>query len=798
LHRRKRDRLRWLALALSIGVPAASAQIAFTDVSTQAGVGRAGESYGASWGDLNGDAYLDIFASNHRTQPSLFLNKGDGTFLETAKQVKLWVNRPKADTHGGTWADFDNDGDQDLMITTGTGNLSQFLVNDRGRLVDQVTQYGLGIKNVGGRLPVWLDFNGDDLLDVALTQYGGIAKLFQQNAGGGGFTEVTTPSNLRCKRFHYGHLYDVTNDGRLDFLCPEETLFPQKIYNTLPFPWQKLFDNTIPNTLFPIVEQVVDSIIGDFNNDGRMDMFLLSGVQLHPSSVVQGGPTSFEAQLAGGTKGFTFITAGAVTIAADWNKADEGTTWELAKIDIGASGQHPTAIPFTLDPSDPGVAGMPPPPAVDADIPAMQIGFDPATQRWTLFIQTKLTPSSPNTFSEAYLQVNTTAPVSNLESTGLWAGDKEGPPTLLMNFSGGFSDETVAAGLDTPVQCASVTAGDFDNDTYLDLFLACRTGASNEPDIVYRNQGNGTFVAVPNAGGAEGPVGVAVASGAGTADSAITGDFDADGFLDLFVTNGINLRPLLFGGPNKLFRNQGKDPGGNTNHWIELDLVGTQSDRDAVGARVYATANGVTQFRVQNGAYHRWSQDAVRSHFGLAGASTVDLKVEWPSGAIDTFFGVASDVLYRITENGGIAPVALGDAPAYACGPPVPALNAAVDAGVFIWRDCPSGKWILKTVSGGAKRTYVGHLDSSAAFTTVTPVSLSSNDVLDFTTDPQVIDFSFVTNGTDTDGINFVTHAGASTCVSINAPAGVQVFVGPLRVPVAQPFDLDTQSACGQ
>ena len=147
-----------------------------------------------------------------------------------------------------------------------------------------------------------------------------------------------------------------------------------------------------------------------------------------------------------------------------------------------------------------------------------------------------------------------------------------------------------------------------------------------------------------------------------------------DGFLDLFVTNGFNLRPLNFGGPNKLFRNNG-----NANNWIELDLVGTASDRDAVGARVYATANGTTQLRVQNGQYHRWSQDAKRSHFGLAGASLVNLRVEWPSGNVQTLNNVAANKLYRVTEGAGIVPVTLGEAPAYQCGPPT--INSAVDIG---------------------------------------------------------------------------------------------------------------------
>ena len=55
---------------------------------------------------------------------------------------------------------------------------------------------------------------------------------------------------------------------------------------------------------------MADSVIADFNNDGRMDMFLLGNVQLRPSSVVQGGPNNFEALLAGGSKGFKFVSTG--------------------------------------------------------------------------------------------------------------------------------------------------------------------------------------------------------------------------------------------------------------------------------------------------------------------------------------------------------------------------------------------------------------------------------------------------------------------------------------------------------
>jgi len=289
----------------------------------------------------------------------------------------------------------------------------------------------------------------------------------------------------------------------------------------------------------------------------------------------------------------------------------------------------------------------------------MRIGYDAATQKWTVVVHSQLNATDPVVFSEVYFQVDSTSAITSLIPTGLEPSDSAKRPSLLSNRSGGFIDETAAMGLDAPIECSTAVAGDFDNDMDVDLYLGCRTGASNLPNILYENVDNRTFRKVTGAGGATGPVGVAFASGAGWADSVVTADYDVDGFLDLYVTNGLNLRPRLYGGPTKLFRNKG-----NANHWIELDLVGNQSDRDATGARVYATANGVTQLRVQDGGYHRWSQNMKRAHFGLAGATLVNLRVEWPSGNVQTINSVAANKLYRITEGTGIVAVPRTVAPA--------------------------------------------------------------------------------------------------------------------------------------
>ncbi|HET7204911.1 MAG TPA: CRTAC1 family protein [Steroidobacteraceae bacterium] len=768
--------------------PASQAAISFSDVSAAAGVDRRGESYGASWGDLNGDGFPDLFASNHREQPSLFLNLGNGRFYETGPNVLVWRNRARADTHGGSWADYDNDGDLDLMVTTGTGNLSQFLVNEHQRLVDRSAELGFNTSNVGGRLPVWLDYDGDKRSDVTNTQYGGIAKLYNQNAGGT-FAETTGTAKLICNRVHYGHLYDVTGDGRLEFICPGEAQFPQKIYDTASIPWTKLFDVTAPNGLFPVVQKVVESVLADFDNDGRLDMFLLSGVQLRPASVVSGGSNHFEAQLTGGTKGFKFVSGGRVTIDVAWNKTDNDTTVDYKKIQVGAGAINPTTMPFTLDAADPRVAGFPPAPTLESQLPLMQVGYDPGTQRWTVVIQTKLSPTSKNIFSEAYVQVDTEKAYSGLVSTGFWPSDKAARPTLLMNRSGGHVDATVAAGLGAPVQCVSATPGDFDNDGDIDLYLACRTGASNLPNVLYENKGTGTFQMVANAGGAAGPVGIAVASGAGTADSVVSADYDMDGFLDLFVTNGFNLRPLGFGGANKLFRNQG-----NGNHWVQVDLAATQSDRAAVGARVYAMTSGLTQMRVQDGSYHRWSQDMPRAHFGLGSATLVNLRVEWPSGNVQTFNGVAVDRLYRITEAGGIAAIVPGNALPYQCGPPT--INGATDSGVFIWRDCPTGEWRLKVASAGASINYRGTITSGASFTSVKPQSLEADDSVGWTSNSSQITFNFMQKWNGTDGVNFTPQDRRSACLRIDAPTGAKVYYGPFRKLVTAPIDLNTRGPC--
>jgi hypothetical protein len=127
-------------------------------------------------------------------------------------------------------------------------------------------------------------------------------------------------------------------------------------------------------------------------------------------------------------------------------------------------------------------------------------------------------------------------------------------------------------------------------------------------------------------------------------------DFDGDGFLDLLVTTGGSMGRSL-GLPSEkggyhLYRNIG-----NGNHWLEIDLQGSASNREGIGARVEVTAGGVTQVRMQDGGVHERGQNHQRLHFGLAKYTQIDkIKIRWPSGVVQEMSGVGADQLMKIKE----------------------------------------------------------------------------------------------------------------------------------------------------
>ncbi len=221
-----------------------------------------------------------------------------------------------------------------------------------------------------------------------------------------------------------------------------------------------------------------------------------------------------------------------------------------------------------------------------------------------------------------------------------WVNDAH--QLILSTPDGGWEDASERSGLGdvgfrTP-DGAGVGVGDFDNDTDLDMLVLDRnTGGI---DYLLENDGSGSFSAVPFP-----QLAVTQLLPRPEHRSISVVDYNNDGSLDLFETSSEN-DPTY-----RLLENEG-----NTNSWLGVELVGTTSNRDGIGAMVYVTANGVTQVRHQHGGLHFRAQDDKRLHFGLGGNDTVDeIRVVWPGGQEQTFTDVDASQRIQIEEGGNLS-----------------------------------------------------------------------------------------------------------------------------------------------
>jgi hypothetical protein len=188
---------------------------------------------------------------------------------------------------------------------------------------------------------------------------------------------------------------------------------------------------------------------------------------------------------------------------------------------------------------------------------------------------------------------------------------------------------------------------DYDNDGARDLFMATGHVLDNieryhgdtryaEPKLMFRNNGHGIF---ENVSDQLGPDFLLPRVSRGAA----IGDFDNDGDLDILVNNNGQAAQLL------------RNDGGNSNHWLEILLIGTKSNRDGVGARVKVSAGELVLYDQRKGGMSYQSAQDPRLHFGLGPHSNVDaVEIQWPSGSVTKLSGIKSDRIVAIKEGVGI------------------------------------------------------------------------------------------------------------------------------------------------
>lgn len=495
----------------------------------------------------------------------------------------------------------------------------------------------------------FFDFDNDGWMDIFLLSgtrldgapVGATNRLYKNNKNGT-FTDVTDKAGLRDVGWAYGVCVgDYNNDGFEDLFC---TYFGQN----------KLYRNNGDGTFTDVTREA--GLLGpvsrfgtgctfvDYNLDGHLDLFVSNYVQFdfktvpkpsqNPTCNFKGVPVNC------GPRG---LTPGYHSL---YRNNGDGTFADVSK-QAGISGFR-DSYGLTVVAADFDEDGWP-----------------------DIFVACDSTPSllfmnnRDGTFREEGMSRGLALSGDGNEQAGMGVGvgdyDLDGHldifKTHFQNDSSGlfhndgkanFDDVSMAARLavETRYICWGAGIIDLDNDGYPDLFMV--TGSvypevektlpqypDKGPRVIFRNLGNGKFEELQDQAG---PGITAPHSSRGCA----FGDFDNDGDIDILVMNQNE--------PPSLLRND-VVPG---NHWLKLKLIGTKSNRSAIGARVLLRYGKKIQKQEVLSQSSYLSGNDPRLHFGLGAETTAEVEIRWPSGILQNLKGIAADQLVTIQETVGV------------------------------------------------------------------------------------------------------------------------------------------------
>jgi MYXO-CTERM domain-containing protein len=484
------------------------------------------------------------------------------------------------------WGDYDNDGDEDLLVN----GKRLFANSGDGTFTEVTAQAGIGGTPTNGG--VWADYDNDGHLDFYATVHNFLPPC-------------TTPSGCpaanytcvegRCR--HRTECVDVADCPNADDACTDDHCVP-----AAPEPppahdllWRNNGDGTFTN----VSEEAgrpydflptEGAAWGDMDGDGFVDLYVANyeTPQSWTGGVLGVATPDFLWQNQGdGTFADVSEEAGIRDVPAQCGR---GVSWA----DYDDDGWQDIFVSnYRLDPNllfrnrgyglfenrsiEAGVAGVPLSGAYGHTIGSQWADFDNDGD-WDLFTANLAHPRFIDVSDKSMLYINTGAP----------------------DFT--FTDIREVAGIRYSETHSDTALGDFDNDGFIDLFV---TGVYvGYRSFLYRHQGDLTFTdETYNAG-------THVDNGWGAAWA----DIDNDGDLDLIS--------------RRLYRNDLT----STGTWLKVRLIGTQSNRAGIGARVTVTAGGRICMRQVEGGKGTTTQNALTLHFGLGDAIVADnLQIIWPS-----------------------------------------------------------------------------------------------------------------------------------------------------------------------
>ncbi len=292
----------------------------------------------------------------------------------------------------------------------------------------------------------------------------------------------------------------------------------------------------------------------------------------------------------------------------------------------------------------------------------------------------------------------------------LFVTNADNQTNFLYRNLGNGSFEMMTAGIlvSDPGDWHGSAWGDYDNDGKLDLFVA-DLGANN---ALYHNEGNGNFTKI---------AGESLVTDGGNSRSCAWGDYNRDGFLDMFVANEDREN-------NFLYRNNG-----NGNHWINIKCAGTTSNKSAIGAkvRVKATIQGKPIWQMQeiSGQTGYFSQNSLNAEFGLGDATIIDsIKVEWPNRnrTVQVLTNINADQFLAIIEGTANQP------------PASPVLSSPVQ-NTFLNAASPSLTFSVPPDANGDQLHFKIEIDEDGIFGTGTQMYDSKTSTVGFNPTPPVI-----------------------------------------------------------
>lgn len=498
---------------------------------------------------------------------------------------------------GCAFFDYDNDGWIDIFLLSGTeregaprGATNRLYHNNRDGTFTDITEKA-GLKHTGWASGVAVgDYNNDGFDDLFLTYWG--QNVLYRNNGNGTFTDLTEKAGLLHENTRWG--------SGCTFI--------------------------------------------DYDRDGHLDLCVASYVDFDFNKVPKPGENAY-------------------------------CNWKGISVNCGPRGLPPGRVwlyhnngdgTFTDVSERSGIA------KAKGSYCMTTVAADFDNDAWPdIYVACDSTPSflfrnnHDGTFAEVGLESGVALNEDGMEQAGMGLGigdyNLDGNLDILKthfaddtailyrnNGKGIFEDVTNSAGLGVETRFLGWGAAIFDpdNDGFPDLFWV--TGSVypevektlpnypfKSPRILFRNLRNGKFEELMEQAG---PGVMAAHSSRGCA----FGDFDNDGDLDVLVMNMHE--------PPSLLRN---DVTG-ASHWIKVKLIGTKSNRSAIGARVTARYGGHLQAQEVLSQASFYSANDLRLHFGLGAASQADLEIRWPNGAVEHVANIAADRLVTIREGSGV------------------------------------------------------------------------------------------------------------------------------------------------